>query len=257
MNGATPMSNLNLLEPGGYRYIESVFQFSGGVAAEPGFGIERALLPQPLPLAEGFAAIESHLDAMGRPTTSLCACELRSPEPFTESGFVDFNQTYVQTLERFGLFEDGVNPVARTNVCPRSAKPSVPSIYAFCYTMPSDTSRSSFVVSGGAEAAEGAGDYHDSIVRLGDTSTDGLRHKLRYVRAEQDRRLRTLGMQWRDAVDVRLYTLHDVGPLIQAELLREDIGVHGVKWYDASPPVQDCEFEMDARTVLRDITLTS
>lgn len=172
--------------------------------------------------------------------------------PFTEPGFVEFNKAYVQTLERFGLFYDGINPVARTNVCPRSAKPAEPSIYAFSYTVPSDTTRASFVVSGGAEAAEGAGDYHDSIVRLGDTSIEGLRDKLRYVATEQARRLQTLGLQWQDATDVRVYTLHDVGPLIQAELLKQGIGLHGIKWYDASPPVQDCEYEMDARTVLRD-----
>ncbi|WP_029112388.1 hypothetical protein [Mycobacterium sp. URHB0044] len=250
------MKRVKTIVAGGYRYIESVFQFSGGVAAQPGFAIERALLPQPLPLDDGFAAIESHLTAVGRPTTALCACELRSPAPFTEAGFVEFNTAYVRTLERFGLYRDGANPVARTNVCPRTGKPDVPSIYAFCYTVPSETTQATFVVSGGAEAAEGAGDYVDSIVRLGDTSIDGLRDKVRYVRDEQALRLTALGMQWRDVVDTRLYTLHDVGPLLQAELLHQGVGLHGVRWYDASPPVQQCEFEMDARTVLRDIKLT-
>jgi hypothetical protein len=253
------MKTVNALPAGGYRYIESVFQFSGGVAALPGFGIERAAFVRPLPLAEAFAAIESHLGSLGRPTMALCACELRSPAPFSEQGFVDFNKAYVQTLERFGLFENGVNPVARTNVCPYTAKPPEPSIYAFCYTvpfMPVDTTRAGFVVSGGAEAAEGQGDYHDSIVAPGDTSIDGLRHKLRYVRDEQALRLEALGMGWSDATDVRCYTLHDVGPLLRDELLRKGIGHHGLRWYDASPPVQHCEYEMDARTVLRDITLT-
>jgi hypothetical protein len=250
------MSNLIVFQPGGYRFIESVFQFSGGVAAQPGFAIERAVLEQPLPVAHGFKAIEAHLTEIGRPTTSLCACELRSPEPFSENGFVEFNRSYVENLERFGIVRDGVNPVARTNVCPRLSPPSVPSIYAFAYTVPSTTTaHDTFVVSGGAEAAEGAGDYHDSIVALGDVSIDGLRRKLRYVRDEQSRRLTALGMQWRDAADVRLYSLHDVGPLIQPELHHHDIGLHGLRWYDASPPVQDCEYEMDARTVLRDIIL--
>ena len=249
------MRTVRIFHPGGYRYIESVFQFSGGVAAERGFAIERALFPRPRALADGFAAIESHLASIGRPTTALCACELRSPKPFTEQGFVDFNKVYVQTLERFGIFQNGVNPVARTNVCPRSDKPSEPSIYAFCYTVPSETSATSFVVSGGAEAAEGAGDYHDSIIRLGDTSVAGLREKLRYVRDEQATRLGALGFGWQQAVDVRLYSLHDIGPLLQGELLHHSIGCHGLRWYDASPPVQDCEYEMDARTVLRDIKL--
>jgi hypothetical protein len=250
------MKNVTDLPAGGYRYIESVFQFSGGVAAQPGFGIERAMFAQPLPIADGFAAIESHLGAIGRPTTALCACELRSPEQFSDRGFVDFNKAYVQSLERFGLFRDGVNPVARTNVVPHTSKPSAPSIYAFCYTVPADPTKTSFVVSGGAEAAEGQGDYYDSIVALGNTSTDGLRDKLRYVRDEQSRRLDALGMGWHDAIDVRCYSREDFGPLLREELLRQGIGSHGIKWYDASPPVHHCVYEMDARTVLRDNNLT-
>ena len=140
------------------------------------------------------------------------------PEPFTESGFVDFNRTYVQTLERFGLVRNGVNPVARTNVCPRPSRPAVPSIYVFAYTVPStSTARDTFVVSGGAEAAEGGGDYHDSIVAFGDVSIDGLRRKLRYVRDEQPAGPMP-GHAAADAADVRLYSLHYVGPLIQTEL---------------------------------------
>ncbi len=50
--------------------------------------------------------------------TAFCACELRSPEPFTEEGFKAFNRVYVGTLERWGLFKNEVNPVARSNVCP-------------------------------------------------------------------------------------------------------------------------------------------
>jgi hypothetical protein len=250
------MKKINALPAGGYRYLESVFQFSGGVAAQPGFGIERVAFPEPLPLAEAFAAIESHLDAIGRPKTALCACELRSPEQFSEMGFVDFNKAYVQTLERFGLFENGVNPVARTNVCPHTGKPKTPSIYAFCYTVPAENTHTSFVVSGGAEAAEGQGDYFDSIVALDDTSTEGLRAKLRFVRDEQALRLEALGVGWQDAVDVRCYSLEDFGPLLREELLRQGVGSHGLKWYDASPPVQRCVYEMDARTVLRDIKLS-
>ena len=68
------MSNVKNLAAGGYRYIESVFQFSGGVAAQPGFGIERVTFPQPLPLAEAFAAIESHL-GHDRPANN-CALRL-------------------------------------------------------------------------------------------------------------------------------------------------------------------------------------
>src|SRR5438876_1209205 len=37
-----PMPNVQSFAPGGYRFIPGPFQYSGGVAAEPGFRIERA-----------------------------------------------------------------------------------------------------------------------------------------------------------------------------------------------------------------------
>src|SRR3712207_8925357 len=69
---------------GGFRFAPGVYQYSPGVAAEPGFRIERARFAEPVPLAEGFARIAAALDAAGRPRAAFCACELRSPEPFTE-----------------------------------------------------------------------------------------------------------------------------------------------------------------------------
>src|SRR5215213_8947840 len=113
------MAEVPVFEAGWYRYIKVVFQYSGGVAAEPGYEIERARFATPLRLADGYAAVEAHLIALGRPSTAFAACELRSPEPFTDQGFIDFNRVYVKTLERWGLYTDGeqpVNPVARTNV---------------------------------------------------------------------------------------------------------------------------------------------
>ena len=41
-------------EAGGYCYIPAVFQYSGGVAALPGYAIRRLRFRDPVPLAEGF-----------------------------------------------------------------------------------------------------------------------------------------------------------------------------------------------------------
>src|SRR3981081_854787 len=128
-----------VFEAGNYRYIKAVFQYSGGVAAEPGYTIERARFAQPLPLAAAYAAVEAHLKSIGRPTMAFAACELRSPEPFSEQGFYDFNRVYVKTLERWGIYTDGErpsNPVARTNVCPMYDPPREPVMFAFSYTVP-------------------------------------------------------------------------------------------------------------------------
>ena len=150
------MSNVVVFEPGGYRFIEHAFQYSGGVAAEPGFAIERARFAQMPPLAEGFDAVEAHLKSRGRPPAAFCACELRSPAQFTDAGFVAFNRHYVQRLERWGIFRDDVNPVARTNVCPEIDPPAAPSFYAFCYTVPAGSghARTDFVAAGSGEAVD-------------------------------------------------------------------------------------------------------
>ena len=90
---------------GNYRFIPAVFQYSSGAAADPGFEIERVRFDRWLPLAEGFAQAAEYISGAGRPLTSFCACELRSPAAFTEAGFLAFNQHYVKTLAEWGLFD--------------------------------------------------------------------------------------------------------------------------------------------------------
>jgi hypothetical protein len=240
---------------GGYRYIEGMFQYSGGSAAQPGFEIVRARFHRPLPLEEGFRAVEAHLKAAARPLTSFCACELRSPEPFTEQGFLDFNRLYVQTLERWGLYRDGVNPVARTNVCPAYDPPAGPCLYAFSYTVPARTARGSFVVAGSAEAPEGKANYRDHVVRPGDASLEGLRAKMRFVMAEMRRRLEALGFSWPDAGSTQIYTLRDVGPLVEKEIVAQGAAPGGLSWHFCRPPVAGLDYEMDVRGAAQELLL--
>src|SRR3954471_10823175 len=204
---------------GGYRYIKAGFQFSSGVAADAGFEIERARLARPLPLAAGLAAVEVHLANIGRPSSSCAACELRSPEPFSEQGFDDFNREYVKTLTRWGIFKNDVNPVARTNVCPQYDKPREPVLYAFSYTVPAKSRRGSFIVAGGAEARGGVENYAARTVRFRDTSPDGLRDKVRFVVDLMAARLKALGFSWQDALTTQAYTVHDIGALIRSEIV--------------------------------------
>src|SRR5437763_13255563 len=184
------MAEVLTFKDGGYRFIKAGFQFSSGVAAEAGFEIERARLARPLPLAAGLAAVESHLASLGRPSTAFAACELRSPEPFSEQGFDDFNREYVKTLERWGIYREERNPVARTNVCPQYDKPREPVLYAFSYTVPSRARRGSFIIAGGAEVRGGAQGYAARTVRHGETSADALREKVRYVLELMEGRLK-------------------------------------------------------------------
>jgi hypothetical protein len=247
---------VRVFEPGGYRYIEAVFQYSSGVAAQPGFEIERARLLHPLPLAEGFLAVEAHLRSLGRPSTAFAACELRSPEPFSEQGFHDFNRGYVKTLARWGLYKDEVNPVARTNVCPEHAKPAQPVLYAFSYTVPSGAvKRSSFIIAGGGEVRDGAGSFRERTVRHGETTPDALREKVRHVVGEMERRLEALGFTWRDAVSTQAYCVQDIGALIGPEIAARGAAQGGLCWHFARPPVNGLEYEMDVRGAAREIVL--
>ena len=250
------MSEVHTFAAGGYRYLKGVFQYSAAVAAEPGFAIERARFRRPLPIAEGFRAIEAHLRALGRPLTAFCACELRSPAPFTEAGFVAFNREYVTPLTAWGIFRDGVNPVARSNVCPAIGAPDTPSFYAFSYTLPAPAAAPrSFIVAGGAEAPEGKSNYRDHIVRRGDLTPAGLHEKSRFVLAEMERRMGTLGFAWNDVTHTHVYTIHDFHPQMGPEIVSRGAAPGGITWHFARPPVVDLEFEMDARGVAREIVI--
>lgn len=248
------MADAEVFGDGGYRYVKGVFQYSAGVAAESGFEIHRVRLHQPVPLAEGFTAAALYLRDIGRPLTAFCACELRSPAPFSEGGFEEFNRQYVATLEAWGLYRDGINPVARTNVCPLYNAPAAPLMSAFSVAARSNTTRGSFIIAGGGEAREGGATYRESIVRLGDTSTEGMREKIRYVASEMERRLSVLGFGWRDAVSVQAYTVHDIGTLLGEELIRR-CSTDMIAWHLCRPPIVNLEFEMDVRGAAREIAV--
>jgi hypothetical protein len=163
---------------------------------------------------------------------------------------------YAGTLERWGIIREGVNPVARTNVCPAFSPPAEPSLYAFSYTVPaSQGARGSFIVAGGGEAPEGKSNYHDHIVRRGDTTPEGLREKLRYVMAEMQRRLAALGFSWRDAISTQAYTVHDIGALVQNEIVARGAATGGLEWHFARPPIVGLDYEMDVRGAAREIVI--
>jgi hypothetical protein len=250
------MTETAVFEPGGYRYVRGPFQYSGGVAAEPGFRIERARFRQRPTIEAGFRAIEAHLKAHGRPTTAFCACELRSPAPFTEAGFVAFNRVYVGTLERWGIFRDEENPVARSNVCPEIAPPGEPSFEAFSYTVPAEADAGpSFVIAGSGEAPEGPGSYDERIIRRGDQSPDAMAEKARYVLGAMERRMAALGLGWADATATQVYSVFDIHPFLADEIVARGAANPGLTWYYARPPVQGLDYEMDVRGVPVELVL--
>jgi hypothetical protein len=240
---------------GNYRFIPAVFQYSSGAMALPGYEIDRVRFDKWLPLAEGFARVAKYIQAAGRPLTSFCACELRSPAAFTEAGFRAFNEHYVKTLAEWGIYDGTTNPVARSNVCPEIDPPAEPSFYAFSFTRPGQTATPTFVIAGGAEARGGAGSYPERIVRYRDLSPEGIAEKVRFTTRQMESRMETFGAGWKDTTGVQAYTIRDFHPVIAEELVRRGATRSGLTWHFARPPVIDLEYEMDCRRVMREVVI--
>jgi hypothetical protein len=187
---------------------------------------------------------------------ALCGMELRSPKPFTFAGFSQFNAGYIDVLKKWGVLVDGMNPVARTNIAPAVNPPAEPSLYGFSYTAPSKTRRKTFVVAGAGELPEGSLDPHD-VVRRGDSSAAAIQEKMRFVMGLMEGRLRGLRVGWSDVTVTGIYTVHDIRPYLETELLKrlEDGGAHGLTWHYSRPPIESIEYEMDLRGCANELVI--
>src|SRR5437667_5963618 len=119
-----------------YRFLPGIAPYSCGVIANPGHEIVHVTLQVARPWREGFGFVDRFLREQGRQRAELCAMEMRSPKPFTMQGFIEFNRGFCSLLEEWGLFVDGVNPIARTNVCPVTPEGPEPGLHAFSFVLP-------------------------------------------------------------------------------------------------------------------------
>jgi hypothetical protein len=225
--------------------------FCGGVVADTGYEIVHAVLRRPIPWRDGFALIERHLAALGRPRVALCAVELRCGKPYTREQFFapeGFNGQYGALLREWGLVVDGVGSTARTNIAVDLAPLAEQVVFAFSYTVPAPDAPPTFVVSGVPEAP---------TVRPGETSVEALREKTVDIVATLDGRLASLGAGWDQATAVGLYTVHDLFPILRAAVL-EKMGLaslNGIQWFYGRPPVDTSAIELDVRGVQRECRL--
>jgi hypothetical protein len=240
---------LATFEPGGYRYIPGLFQYSSGVAALPGFEIMRVRFKTPPPLAEGFARAERIMAEAGRAPTAFCACELRSPAPFTDQGFRTFNEAYVVKLKEWGIYDGRRNPVARSNVCPEIDPPAEPVFHAFSFTLPTESGSPSFVIAGSGEAREGPGRYSERTIRNGDTSAEAMAEKAAFVHDVMEFRMKLFDLAWSDTTTTQIYTVHDIHPFFGEDIVRRGAALAGVTWHFCRPPVAGLDYEMDCRAV--------
>ena len=249
------MSDLVPFRAGNYRFLPGGFQYSAAVMADPGYRIERVRFRQLVPLPEAFSRIKKHLESLGRPVTSLCACELRSPAPMSEPDFIAFNRAYVVPLAEWKIFKNDINPVARCNLIPAVNPPSQPTFYSFSYTVPDETSGNPDFISSGAAECPDRPNYREAIVRRGETSPDALGDKLRFALSDLESRLHRMGLTWACVMNTRLYCVHDLHHLMESELVRRGAMSGGLGWHWVRPPVVDLEIEIDASSVSSEIML--
>jgi hypothetical protein len=233
---------------GNYSFLRGIAPYSAGVAADAGFEIVHVRLARFVPLRAGFDTVEAHLRRVGRPLQAMCAMELRSPKPFSFTGFNQFNAGYVDVLRKWNILVEGINPVARTNIAPIANPPKEPSLYGFSYTTRSSVKRRTFVVAGAGELPEGSLDPRE-VVRRGESSPTAIKEKIRFVMGLMEGRLRGLSVTWSDVTVTEIYTVHDILPFLETELLmrQREGGAHGITWHYSQPPIESIEYEMDLR----------
>jgi hypothetical protein len=237
---------------GGFRFLPGGPVFAGGALAQPGFEIVHAVLKPWLPLDQGYAFIERHLAAAGRPMRALCGMELRLPRQLSMDEFRAFNQPYQQRLIQWGLLVEGRNPVSRTNVAPALEPPEVPSMHGFSYTMPASSVMATFVMSGITERGPDG-----RPIAAGDTSVTAMREKVSFVIGAVASRLGELGLTFRDATQVEFYAAESVETVLSQLLLPaiEEPARRGLRWHFGRPPVTGLEVELEARAVTREVIL--
>lgn len=240
-----------------YRFLPGIAPYSCGVIANPGHEIVHVTLADARPWREGFAFVEQFLREQGCQRSELCAMELRSPQPFSMPGFIEFNRAYCSVLETWGVFVDGVNPIARTNVCPVAMVGPEPVLHAFSFVRPNAAlQRQTFIVAGAGELVDGTL-VNDGILRQGETSAEAITEKARYVCEVMAERLRGLQGDWGEVTTVNAYTIHPLHPLMETLVLPGFPAArrYGVTWHFARPPVVDIEYEMDLRGIVTEWVL--
>ncbi len=242
---------------GNYHFLRGIDPYSCGVVANPGYEIIHATLERSLPWEQGFQHVASHLEELDLDRNALCSMELRSPTPFTMQGFINLNRDYCAVLQDWGVFVDGLNPVARTNVAPVHQPPSEPQLHAFSYVVANPhIKRKTLIVAGAGEVLEGILE-EERIIRAGDTSRESMREKATYVMRVMEERLIGLGGSW-DLIDtVDIYTIYPLVELYSQLILpqMESAVRHGSRWYYSRPPVIDIDFEMDMRGIVTDLVI--
>lgn len=76
-----------------------------------------------------------------------------------------------------------------------------------------------------------------------------MRAKARFVLGEMERPMTALGAGWRDTTPAQAYTVCDLHPFLNEEIVGRCAARHDLAWHSCRPPVVGLDFEMDCREV--------
>ena len=219
---------------GNYRFLGAPGRpYSGGVLVDGGFDLVHVTFEAALPLAAGLAAAVQHVTAATRPVLSIAGFELRIPAPLTGDGFESFNKTYIAKLLELGLEVGHAIPTARTNVATSINPVTEASVHGFTYSVPGNSRRRAFLMSGVAEEAPA------------DVPT-----MLESIMTSLSSRMGELGASWDDATVVQLYGVDELQqPVVERVLKRVGrAAARGIHWFPSLPPIEGLRLEIDVRS---------
>ena len=242
---------------GGYRFISHQFQYSGGVAAEPGFRIERARFARSVPLADGFDATEAYLAGIGnaRPPRSApasCAPRRNSPTPVLSLSIGAMSSGWPPG--GFSTTRSTRLP-ARTSARKSTRPPRRRSTPSAIRCRAKAGRRAALSLPGAAKRARAALADEGRIIRPGDHSPEAMHEKASFVLGAMEQRMAALGFSWADVTATQVYTIFEIHPLLADEFVRRGAMSGGLVWHFARPPVRGLDFEVDVRGVAHELVI--
>lgn len=235
-----------------YRYAPGIEPYSGGVIATEGHRIRHVEVTGWPRWQDGFSLIEEYLSARGLDRRSLCAVELRCPQPHTFDGFISFNGDYRAQLAGWDLLVGDDNPVARTNVAPVHHPPLETVLAGFSVVVPEPLDRPTFVVAGAGDLVDQADLRPEAIVDGQGSDGGPWGARVDQVLDEMESRLAALGVGWDLVTDIDVYCA-TAGWSDALDRLMARCGsaaARGLHWFISRPPITGLSFEMDLRGVV-------
>ena len=206
---------------------------------------------EPLPLAAGFAWIERYLGEQGVPLAAFCACELRSPAQFTDTGLYRIQPPLHRHATALGR-DDRTRTTTRWRAATSShrstSRPNRASTRSASRVLPPARQGRSSSPAAARRATDPRRIASARCVTARPAPTRCVRRRCSCWGGWRSG-WPSLGKTWADTTATQVYTVYDVHTSLADEIVRRGAARHGLVWHFARPPVEGLEYEMDCRSV--------